>query len=111
MSTPAHTLQAQLRIPAAHPSLVGHFPGNPIVPGVVLLDHVLQAIQQNRRYRLQSIASVKFLQPVVPDDVVDLEIRISSVTAAEHRAHFRGMRATIPVIEGVFVLHDSEAES
>ncbi|MBB6093384.1 3-hydroxymyristoyl/3-hydroxydecanoyl-(acyl carrier protein) dehydratase [Povalibacter uvarum] len=111
MNTPAHTLQAQLRIPAAHPAFAGHFPGNPIVPGVVLLDHVLQAIQAHRNCRLLSIASVKFLQPVLPDDVVDLEIRISPVAAAEHRAHFRGLRAATAVIEGVFTLQDNEAAS
>ena len=33
-------------IPDDHPSLPGHFPGHPVVPGVVLLDRVLQAIEQ-----------------------------------------------------------------
>ena len=28
-----------------HPSLPGHFPGRPLVPGVVLLDRVLEAIE------------------------------------------------------------------
>lgn len=111
MNTSVHDLQAQLRIPADHPSLAGHFPGSPVVPGVVLLDHVLKAIRDHRSCRLQSIASVKFLQPVLPEDVVDLHIRISSVAAAEHRAHFRGLRAAVAVIEGVFVLHDDGVAS
>ncbi len=110
MNTSERNLQAQLCIPADHPALPGHFPGTPIVPGVVLLDHVLQAIQAHFGCRLLSIASVKFLQPVLPDDVVDLEIRISPV-AAEHRAHFRGVRAATAVIEGVFTLRDNEAAS
>jgi len=29
-----------------HPSLPGHFPGNPVVPGVVILEEVLEAIRQ-----------------------------------------------------------------
>jgi 3-hydroxymyristoyl/3-hydroxydecanoyl-(acyl carrier protein) dehydratase len=28
-------------IPAEHPALPGHFPGRPVVPGALLLDHVL----------------------------------------------------------------------
>lgn len=111
MNMSVHELQAQLRIPADHPSLAGHFPGNPVVPGVVLLDHVLMAIQAQRSCRLQSIASVKFLQPVLPEDIVDLDIRISSAAAAGHRAHFRGCRATVAVIEGVFVLDDDGVNS
>ena len=35
----------QFIISADHPSLPGHFPGHPIVPGVVLLDRVLEAIE------------------------------------------------------------------
>jgi 3-hydroxymyristoyl/3-hydroxydecanoyl-(acyl carrier protein) dehydratase len=34
-----------LRIAADHPALAGHFPGFPIVPGVVLLDEALHAIE------------------------------------------------------------------
>lgn len=54
-------------IPAAHPALAGHFPGNPIVPGVVILDEVVQAMadwQPNRR--LCGAPSVKFLAPLRP---------------------------------------------
>jgi len=35
----------QFTIPADHPSLPGHFPGNPVVPGVLVLDRVLDAVQ------------------------------------------------------------------
>jgi 3-hydroxymyristoyl/3-hydroxydecanoyl-(acyl carrier protein) dehydratase len=33
-----------LRLPADHPSVEGHFPGNPIFPGAVLLDEILHAL-------------------------------------------------------------------
>jgi len=34
-----------LQLPAQHPSYAGHFPGQPIVPGVLLLDAIVQAAQ------------------------------------------------------------------
>jgi 3-hydroxymyristoyl/3-hydroxydecanoyl-(acyl carrier protein) dehydratase len=37
-------IEKRATIPADHPALPGHFPGNPIVPGVVLLDEVLSAL-------------------------------------------------------------------
>jgi 3-hydroxymyristoyl/3-hydroxydecanoyl-(acyl carrier protein) dehydratase len=61
-----------LQIPREHPSYAGHFPGQPIVPGVVLLDEVIQAIeQQTPPIDLYSSAGMempvcKFLAPVLP---------------------------------------------
>lgn len=48
-----------------HPSLAGHFPGNPIVPGVVLLDEVAAALVQWRQgRRITGLPMVKFLAPL-----------------------------------------------
>ena len=38
------TTTLSLRIAPDHPALAGHFPGNPIVPGVVLLDLAIRAL-------------------------------------------------------------------
>jgi 3-hydroxyacyl-[acyl-carrier-protein] dehydratase len=62
-----------LPIPADHPAYPGHFPGQPILPGVVLLDaalHVLAA-QQGLPEPVQ-IKSVKFLSPVQPGEALTL---------------------------------------
>lgn len=54
-------------IPANHPSLSGHFPGNPVIPGVVLLEEVLMAVRAWRpTARIRGFQTVKFLQPVTP---------------------------------------------
>ena len=55
-----------IRIPAAHPALPGHFPGNPVVPGVVLLDHVAAALARWRGTRVTGLPQVKFLRPLGP---------------------------------------------
>lgn len=50
-----------------HPSLAGHFPGNPVVPGVVILQQVMDAIEQRYGpFRLLGLTWVKFLRPVRP---------------------------------------------
>ncbi len=53
-------------IPADHPSLAGHFPGRPIVPGVVLLDALFAELGLSPA----ALTSVRFVRPVRPGDVV-----------------------------------------
>lgn len=50
-------------IPAAHPSLAGHFPGNPLVPGVLVLDEVISGCERaaNEPLKLRGIPMVKFV--------------------------------------------------
>lgn len=60
-------------IPADHPALPGHFPGNPVVPGVVLLDRATAAIlAAHPGRRLAALPQVKFLQPVRPGATVSV---------------------------------------
>ena len=55
-------------IASDHPALPGHFPGNPIVPGVVLLDAVAEALQQlHTGTKVTGLPNAKFLLPLRPD--------------------------------------------
>ena len=65
-----------MQLPAEHPSIAGHFPGNPIVPGAVLLDEILAAIERTHGQPPEAwaVKSVKFLRPVRPGDELALEI-------------------------------------
>ena len=58
-------------IQANHPSLPGHFPGRPIVPGVVLLDEIL-ALMSEAPARGVRLAWAKFLAPVLPEQEVSV---------------------------------------
>jgi 3-hydroxyacyl-[acyl-carrier-protein] dehydratase len=67
-------------VPPEHPAFDGHFPGAPLLPGVVLLDEVLRAVEVARPDGRTTattagwtIATAKFLQPVRPGETLTLE--------------------------------------
>jgi len=62
----------QWTVPLDHPAFAGHFPGTPIFPGVLLLDHALQLLASatGRSLDVCTIASLKFLSPASPGDEV-----------------------------------------
>jgi 3-hydroxymyristoyl/3-hydroxydecanoyl-(acyl carrier protein) dehydratase len=64
--------ETPLIIPPDHPAFAGHFPGAPIVPGVLLLDEVMHAIEAASGLRLTpgQIAAAKFLRPVGPGEAL-----------------------------------------
>ncbi len=71
---PAAELQSELAIASDHPAYAGHFPGQPILPGAVLLDEALREIGRSRGVDLTRwrIASAKFLKPVAPGEPLTL---------------------------------------
>jgi 3-hydroxymyristoyl/3-hydroxydecanoyl-(acyl carrier protein) dehydratase len=58
-----------MKIAASHPALPGHFPGSPVVPGVVLLDAVATALAQHAGCAtcVTGFPTVKFLAPLLPE--------------------------------------------
>ncbi len=74
---PAATHATILRIAANHPSLPGHFPGRPVVPGVVLLDCVLQEAERwlQRPLHAASLPQAKFTAPLLPEQDAQLQLK------------------------------------
>lgn len=68
-----------------HPASQGHFPGDPIIPGAVLLNEALQAIAAGPGSGFQPfrIRSAKFLYPARPGD--RMLIQYSRTAAGEIR--------------------------
>ncbi|OIR02101.1 3-hydroxyacyl-[acyl-carrier-protein] dehydratase FabZ [mine drainage metagenome] len=83
-----------LPIAANHPTGAGHFPGNPIIPGALLLAEVLARIGQAERLQLVPgrIKAAKFLHPVRPGDTVEIEYERSPQGAIEFQCAVAGTR-------------------
>jgi len=101
----------RLRIAPDHPALAGHFPGFAVVPGVVLLDETLHAIemaQQRERAQgppgpaeaaaplLWQIGTVKFHRAVRPGELLQLEYELQP----DGRARFELRAADALVASG-----------
>ncbi|HMB74987.1 MAG TPA: hypothetical protein VKN76_01215 [Kiloniellaceae bacterium] len=63
-----------IAFPADHPALAGHFPDNPLVPGAVLLDHVIAVVAECEGCRVSGIRSAKFLRPLRAGESCRLQI-------------------------------------
>lgn len=63
-------------ITATHPALPGHFPGQPVVPGVVLLEQVLDAVARSgAAATVNALPQVKFLAPLLPEQPFVIHLR------------------------------------
>ncbi len=77
--------------------LSGHFPGNPILPGVMTLEGMIQSalLLVNELYSrgkvtctLEKVDRLKFRRPVVPGDRVEFQIQLKA--QADHSLKFKG---------------------
>ncbi len=72
--------RAQLAFPADFVGFQGHFPGNPILPGVCLVEAVLGVLESaySKSFTLKKIASAKFREPVKPGQPIQIDCTSSA---------------------------------
>lgn len=86
-------------IAAEHPALPGHFPGQPLVPGVLLLEQVAQALRTWRGERLVRVLEAKFMAPLLPGQEASLQLAQSKTNDA--RVQFQIQRDGILLARGM----------
>jgi 3-hydroxymyristoyl/3-hydroxydecanoyl-(acyl carrier protein) dehydratase len=96
--TDAVTFTQACCIDAAHPALPGHFPGRPLVPGVVLLEQVALALRAWRQQRLARVLEAKFIAPLLPAQ--SAQVCLTAI-AGGMRVHFVIQRDSMVLVRGV----------
>ena len=79
--TASSLFEANISVTPDHPAFAGHFPGNPIVPGVVLLQQV-EAALAGRGFVLRELTVVKFHATVGPSEAIAIRIELLDATSA-----------------------------
>jgi 3-hydroxyacyl-[acyl-carrier-protein] dehydratase len=96
------------------PIFRGHFPGDPIVPGVILAEALAQTAgiavgSPGQSLRLSAIRSMKFPSPARPGEVISLTARKAAGMGTLVQCTVEASVAGRVVAEGVIVLSDPRA--
>ena len=87
---PGRRIVALKNVSANEPYFQGHFPGRPIMPGVLILEAMAQAAgvmmfsgssrnDSDAVYYYVGIDNARFKRPVVPGDQLELEVRVERI--------------------------------
>lgn len=96
-------LSCDIEIYADHEVFLGHFPEHPVLPGVCMIEMMVDRISQHfgRRYRLQTSSMIKFVGMWLPQETTSAYMLISyeelvdqikvknCVISSENNTHFK----------------------
>lgn len=94
--TPGGTrVTVRLPVDRAATQMAGHYPGFPILPGVLFIDCVRQAagFARGAELRLCSVDRARFAHASFPGDELELSLLVTPGTSGRVGVHARGVRA------------------
>jgi 3-hydroxyacyl-[acyl-carrier-protein] dehydratase len=108
---PGQTATCAKTFAASEPFFRGHFPGNPVVPGVLLTEALAQTAgiaagtpSKQKSYRLSAIKLMKFLRAVPPDAQLTLRATKTGEVGGLLQFQVTALAENQAVAEGVIVL-------
>jgi 3-hydroxyacyl-[acyl-carrier-protein] dehydratase len=110
-TTPGEAATCEKTFPASEPVFRGHFPGDPLVPGVLLTEALAQtagiaAGQPGRGFRLSAIRGMKFLRAVRPDEKITLLAKRTAIAGKLWQFEVAASVRENCVAEGAIVLSE-----
>ena len=108
---PGESAECRKVFPPEEPFFRGHFPGDPLVPGVILAEALAQtaglaAGQAGRAFRLSAIRGMKFLRPVRPNEAILLSAKKIAMIGGLWQFEVVARVGGVVVAEGVVVLSE-----
>ncbi len=95
--TPGEHIKAYKNVSLNENFFQGHFPNNPVMPGVLILEALAQAggvmmiasmgTEEERMYLFTGLEKVRFRSPVFPGDRLDLECTLLRSKLSIHKMH------------------------
>lgn len=107
-SSPEKEIRASIKVPRDSPWLDGHFPGEPVLPGLAQISMVYDVIQQASagKMRVSSVSRVRFKRMVRPDDL--LAVSVVPMAREADTFSFRIQIRETPVCSGVMRLRAAD---
>lgn len=76
-------------VDSMHPSIPGHFPGNPVVPGAVIIENVIQAFSKlHGAQQVMSLSTVKFMKPVLINQKIVVHFQNASTSVVSFKCTY-----------------------
>ena len=84
--TTENTIQALIHINKSHPIFKGHFPAQPVVPGVCMMQIVKELTDRalNQTHRIQSGDNMKFLSVIDPEKNDEIHVSITHSVSSDN---------------------------
>ena len=81
-----------VRLDASHAIYQAHFPGNPITPGVCIVQMIGELLSERcgRRLALSKIVNLKFVAPISPVETPDIEVVFTRCEVQDARCEAKG---------------------
>ncbi len=110
--TPGESAAGRKTFAPDEPFFRGHFPGDPLVPGVILAEALAQtagiaAAQAGRAFRLTAIRAMKFPGAARPSEAIELEARKVGVVGGLWQFEVSARIGDRRVAEGIIVLSEA----